>query len=350
MKYQKEALQKFPLQLAFALKNFTPHHLEVSKFNNIVFCGLGGSGIASHIVKAYFSAKCPLPMEVISDYTLPAYVNEKSLVILNSYSGNTEETINNFREAKARKATTIALTTGGELLELSKLNQNTYYLAETGFQPRMALGYSFTYLLLIVAELLKQDISSELSEIVGLLRQNEKHINEASLMFESIGKETRHKFIIICDQYSSAIGLRFAQQVNENAKAEAFINILPETNHNVIETFYDYNHLNSVFIFMDSHQNQRVSLRFDFLYELMKEQKLNLFRYDFADYSLKTIFNTIYYFDWLSLLIADVRQVKSDEIPNINRLKNFLSKKRLNFCIFSILAIKLDDYFCIFVS
>ena len=66
MKYQKEPLQKFPQQLAFALNNYTTHNLDISQFNNIVFCGLGGSGIASHIVKAYFSDQCPLPMEVIS--------------------------------------------------------------------------------------------------------------------------------------------------------------------------------------------------------------------------------------------------------------------------------------------
>ena len=78
---------------------------------------------------------------------------------------------------------------------------------------------------------------------------------------------------------------------------------------------------------MDSHQNPRVSLRFDFLNELLQEQKYNILRHDFEDYSLKTIFNTIYLFDWLSLVIADARKVKSDEIPNINRLKNFLADK-----------------------
>jgi len=328
MKYQKEPLQKFPMQLAFALHNYSSHDLDIKQFNNIVFCGLGGSGIASHIVKAYFSSLCPIPMDVISDYRLPAYVNEKSLVILNSYSGNTEETLSNFLETQVRKATTLILTTGGELLSLAKKQHIKYYLAETGFQPRMALGYSFTYLLLIIAELLKKNIKSELKEIIDLLKQNEIYKEKALNLFNQIKNDTGRKFIIVCDQYSSAIGLRFAQQINENAKAEAFINILPETNHNVIETFYAYNHINSVFIFMDSHQNPRVSLRFDFLYELLKEQKLNILRYDFEDYSLKTIFNTIYIFDWLSLIIADVRKVKSDEIPNINRLKNFLADKQ----------------------
>lgn len=328
MKYQKEPLQKFPLQLAFALNNYSPHQLDIKQFNNIVFCGLGGSGIASHIVKAFFSSQCPVPMEVISDYGLPAFVNNKSLVILNSYSGNTEETLTNFHEAIARKATTLVLTTGGELLNLAKKNSVKYYIAETGFQPRMALGYSFTYLLLIIAELLKKEITTELKEIVNLLNQHSFYSEKSLKLFEQIKNDTDRKFIIVCDQYSSAIGLRFAQQINENAKAEAFINVLPETNHNVIETFYNYNHINSVFVFMDSHQNPRVSLRFDFLYELLKEQSINILRYNFDDYSLKTIFNTIYIFDWLSLVVADARSVKSDEIPNINRLKSFLADKQ----------------------
>ena len=79
---------------------------------------------------------------------------------------------------------------------------------------------------------------------------------------------------------------------------------------------------------MDSHQNPRVSLRFDFLSDLLKEQGLNILRYDFTNFSLNSIFNTIYIFDWLSLVIADERGVKSDEIPNINRLKSFLAGKQ----------------------
>jgi glucose/mannose-6-phosphate isomerase len=328
MKYQKEALQKFPLQLSFALKNYTSHQLDIKQFNNIVFCGLGGSGIASHIVKAYFSNICPIPMEVISDYTLPAYVNEKSLVILNSYSGNTEETLTNYKESLFRNATLLVLTTGGELLNLAQKNSVKYYIAETGFQPRMALGYSLTNLMLIMAELLKKEIQPELKAIVELLNKPDNYIENAGSFFENIKTDVGKKFIVVCDQYSSAIGLRFAQQINENAKAEAFINILPETNHNVIETFYDFNNLSSVYVFMNSHQNPRVSLRFDFLGELLKEQNLNVLQYDFNDYSLKSIFNTIYIFDWLSLIVADARSVKSDEIPNINKLKSFLSGKQ----------------------
>jgi glucose/mannose-6-phosphate isomerase len=328
MKYQKEPLQKFPAQVAFALQNYKPHHLDINNFNNIVFCGLGGSGIASHIVKAYFSSICPVPMEVISDYGLPAFVNDKSLVILNSYSGNTEETLTNFHESLKRKASALVITTGGELLDLAKKNSVAYNLAEPGFQPRMALGFSFTYLLLIIGELLKKDIRSDLKNVLDEIRNNESFTNQAYELFDHIKKDTAKKFIIICDQFSSAIGLRFAQQINENAKAEAFINILPETNHNVIETFYDYNKISSVFIFMDSHQNPRVSLRFDFLNDLLKENGLNILRYNFEDYSLKSIFKTIYLFDWLSLIVADARSVKSDEIPNINRLKNFLADKQ----------------------
>jgi len=182
---------------------------------------------------------------------------------------------------------------------------------------------------MIVAELLKKDIKSELKKIIVQLHKHSNYTDQAYKLFEVIKKDITRKFIIICDQYSSAIALRFAQQINENAKAEAFINVLPETNHNVIETFYSYNKINSVFVFMDSHQNPRVSLRFDFLLDLLKEQKLHILRYGFNDYSLKTIFNTIYLFDWLSLIIADARSVKSDEIPNINRLKNFLAEKQV---------------------
>jgi len=81
------------LQIEYSISKYKKHNLSYENFKNVVLAGLGGSGIAGRIVKTYFQALAPLPIEVISDYKLPNYVDDKTLVILNSYSGNTEETL-----------------------------------------------------------------------------------------------------------------------------------------------------------------------------------------------------------------------------------------------------------------
>lgn len=325
MKYQKAYLEKFPDQIEFAIKNYVRHNLSVDDYNNIVLCGLGGSGIAGRIVKSYFQNSSSIPIEVISEYKLPVYVGETSLVILCSYSGNTEETLSMYIDAVEQNAKVLVLTTGGLLYDLAAENNIQCYMAEKGFQPRMALGYSLTYLLLIFSELLSQNLQNNIKGFVEHLRNNDMYLSKAKSLFESINKEINKKFVIITDSHTYPVGLRFAQQINENAKSEAFVLELPEVNHNVIESYYS--DLNSTFIFLNSQQNDRVNLRFEFLANLMKSLKQNVKEIKLSGFSLKEIFDTIYTLDWLSLMVSDAGKVKSDEIPNINDLKKFLKDK-----------------------
>ena len=82
------------------------------KPKNIVIVGMGGSAIGGEILKDWLRDELPIPIEVCRDYTLPAYANEDTLVLANSYSGNTEETLSAFLAAIRKKCTTIAITSG----------------------------------------------------------------------------------------------------------------------------------------------------------------------------------------------------------------------------------------------
>lgn len=325
MKFQKEALSKFPEQIEFAIKNYVRHNLEADQFNNIVLCGLGGSGIAGRIIKSFYSNRSTLPIEVVSDYSLPEYVDSNSLVILNSYSGNTEETLSMYMDAVERNSQMIVISTGGLLVDLATENNVQTYLAEPGFQPRMALGYSLTFLSLIFSELFHQNADNNLKTLVRHLKDTESFIRRAEKGFDEFGKTTEKKFVIVCDPPAFPIGVRFAQQLQENAKAEAFVHEIPEANHNVIESYYGK--MDSVFLFIDTKLNEKISTRFDFLRQLLKANGETIAEIDFGGYSIEEVYETIYALDWLSLIIADNRNIKSDEIPNINNLKNFLIEK-----------------------
>ncbi len=324
MNPQHEALRKFSYQIGYAISNYKHHGLKADQFNNIIIGGLGGSGIGGRIVKSLFAHEMPIPVEAIADYTLPGYVNEKSLVILASYSGNTEETIAMYEAVKKRGSKILTLSTGGKLTELA-LADNQYFLQiEAGFQPRMALGFSLTLLIQIFAELIGRDVKATLQELVETFSHTEVFEKRAEKIFQSIQAKAKSKFVVLSDGPMESVAIRFAQQVQENAKHECFQHALPEMNHNVIESYYGQ--LDTVFFFIDSMQNERVSSRFEFLANLLAVQNNRVVHMDMETFDIQSVYETIYTLDWVSIFVADYRRVDSLNVPNIASLKEFLDQ------------------------
>lgn len=323
MTEQHEALRKFSYQINFAIDNYSSHGFSASSFSNILIGGLGGSGIGGRLVKTIFNDEFPIPVEVVADYTLPAYVNEKTLVILGSYSGNTEETLTMFEEVQKRNSTILILTAGGKLGELAAANQLKTYSLIPGFQPRMALGFSLTYLVQIFGELIGQDKSEELKKVAGLFEETSAYEADATEVFEIIKSKSKSKFVVLTDGPLEAVGTRFAQQIQENAKLECFTHTLPEHNHNVIESYYGT--LDSVFFFLNSNSNPRVAARFEFLGNLLAVENHKVVEMGLEQLTLSGVYQTIHRLDWLSLYVADYRKVDSLNVPNIASLKEFLA-------------------------
>lgn len=324
MQYQKKDLAEFPNQIRYALKHYRAHGFKTEQFDNIILCGLGGSGIAGRIAKSYFFDKCPVPVEVVSDYILPAYAGKRTLAIMCSYSGNTEETLMMYDEAKSKGSTVIVIATGGKIGENAKKDNFLFYQAETGFQPRMALGYSLTYLLLLFGELMGKDAHAELEKAADALSNEEKYLEEGKKLLHKIQADLPKKIAVVTDYFSNPVGLRFCQQIQENAKGEAFLHELPEANHNVIESYYGK--LDSIILFLNSHIQPRTELRFSFIKNVLEQNGNHPIELSIDHNSLLSVLEAIYVLDWLSLWIADYKGVNSIQIKNISSLKEFLSQ------------------------
>lgn len=324
MNPQHEALKKFGYQIQFAINNYSNHGLAAAQFKNVLIGGLGGSGIGGRLVKNIFMDEFPLPVEVVADYNLPAYINQDSLVILGSYSGNTEETLAMFNEVQKRGSTVIILTSGGKLGNLAKENNLKTYFIEPGFQPRMALGFSLTYLVLVFAELMGKDHKDEMTKVASLFDDCSAYMADATEMFEAIKSKVNSKYVVLSDAQFEGVATRFAQQVQENAKHECFTHVLPEHNHNVIESYYGT--LDTVFFFLNSNTNPRVGSRFEFLNGLLEVEYHKVIELGVEQFTLASLYQTIHRLDWLSLYVADHRKVDSLNVPNIASLKEFLDK------------------------
>jgi len=318
------SLESFYEQLEYVQKNYTSHGLKATDFSNVFMGGLGGSGIGATITKAQFIQRFPVPVEVVNDYYLPAFVNEKSLVILGSYSGNTEETLSMFEEALARKATIVIVTQGGQLMEKAKEHGLTYYTIEGGFQPRMALGYSLGFMLRIFADLIGEDVDEAMQMAITTLQDKDRLKGAAESLQKKFQSTLNRRYTIICDAAFYGVAVRFAQQLNENSKMEAFVSMLPEANHNVIESYYGQ--LPSNFVVLNSNTNDRVSARFDFVIALLERENNKVAVFETESVDIPTLFEITYILDWFTINITEPLKVDPMEIANIISLKDYLSE------------------------
>lgn len=322
MSEQHEALKQFGNQINYSVNNYHAHGLNATNYNAIIIAGLGGSGIGGQLVKAFFTSTMPVPVVCLADYNLPAFANEKTLVIAASYSGNTEETITVFNQAIERNCSILALSTGGKLAELAKQHNKYLLTMQGGFQPRMALGFSLTYLILLMGELIGKDYKLELQSAAAAVLDFQSYRDDALSLFNTIKHQINTKFVLLADAATEPIAIRFAQQVQENAKHECFVHTLPEMNHNVIESYYGK--LNSLYFILNSGLNQRVTSRFEFIQRLLETENHQVINITMDQYNVVGVLELIHRLDWLSLFIADERGVDSLNVPNIASLKEFL--------------------------
>ncbi len=220
------------------LAEFDQVGLAKKKFEKVAICAMGGSAIGADLARYLLEFKTNLNIQVLRDYNLPNWVDNKTLVIAISYSGNTEETLTAFSLAKKRNCLIYVIASGGKLIEQTKNNLIDYFLLPTGLPPRTAWGLSF----ILVNELIrkygalqKNDLDSKV-----MIDEMEKSIdayrhalpiekNPAKSIALSLVKSTP---IIFGAEHLGVVARRWKGQFNENAKLPSFYEDLPELNHN----------------------------------------------------------------------------------------------------------------------
>ncbi len=198
---------------------------EVSGVTNVIVCGLGGSGACGDLLVDV--AKLDIPILVIKDYHMPKFANEKSLVFCISYSGNTEETLSQFMQAKNLGCKLIAVTSGGKLKEWAdKLNVPVINLPG-GYQPRDAMPFMFFPLFITLQKLGFKDFEKDFEEVGSVI----KKVDTRSL--DELANKIKNSRLAIYGT-SDHIGSirRMKNEFNENAKMAVMYDYFPEINHN----------------------------------------------------------------------------------------------------------------------
>ena len=166
------------------------------QINAVLVCGLGGSGIGGTIASEIASSSCSIPILVNNSYHLPAFVNERTLVIACSYSGNTEETLMCFGQAQEMGAQISVITSGGILLDKAKESGLDHVIIPGGNPPRSMLGYSLSVLLLMFDAYGIVSIDAE-QKLLSATRLLENEQDSIKLNAKELASKTKNNIPVI---------------------------------------------------------------------------------------------------------------------------------------------------------
>ncbi len=332
------AIYDFPGQMQQAIEIGERIELNNTYENirNIVVAGMGGSAIGGDVVRMLIKDDLNIPFVVSRNYTLPNWVNENTLVICSSYSGNTEETLSAYEEAQAKKAQICGISTGGVLSE--KLNAAGLDLVSipAGLQPRAALAFSFIPMLFLLQKIgligdgFRVGLESAI-ETLSVEREKYSVEDEKNPTYKLARKIYNTIPIIYGEADSTAIiACRWKGQFCENAKMLAYANELPEMNHNEIVGWENNASLFSdlsVIWLVDESNHPRVSLRQkvtqSILQDLVPRQQTVSFT---GNNRIERLIHQIHFGDWVSYWCAMAHNTDPSPVKKIDLLKNELKK------------------------
>jgi glucose/mannose-6-phosphate isomerase len=309
---------------------------DYKNIDKVIILGMGGSAIGGDLVRSLVLEESRIPVIVHRDYGLPAFVDDKTLVIASSYSGNTEETLSGFEPALKTKAKKLAMTTGGRVEELAEASNVPVFKIDYKAQPRAALGFSFLPTLGVLQNLgLVKDKSADVSETVEVLEKLSARLDEKSPLESNPAKQLAQRLyghlpVIYGAGIAAEAAHRWKTQVNENSKAWGFYEVFPELNHNATVGYpfpKEVGQKIRVILLRSPLFNDRVKLRYDVTCELLKRANV---AYEFVDgegkSALSQMMSLVIMGDFTSYYLAILNGVDPSPVDVISYLKDRLAK------------------------
>ncbi len=240
-----DVVTSFPTQCREGVRigsEFSPPAMSNRPIDNIVVTGLGGSAIGGDLLRCLIDMDGDAPLIVNRDYSLPGFVGRESLVVAASYSGNTEETLAAYAQARLRRAQVVCVTSGGQLAKQAAADEVPVCLIPGGQQPRASTGYMFFPMLYVLIHrgLFYRALSADIEETLLTLERLRVEYGPETPAERNPAKQlalSLHRRIPIfygAHSYSGVVATRWKCQFNENGKQHAFANVFPEQNHNEI--------------------------------------------------------------------------------------------------------------------
>jgi len=336
-----DLLLDFPEQCraAVAIARNTKILFAKKDFQKLVFIGMGGSAIGADLVRSYLYFESRIPLIVLREYELPAYIDNSTLAFVCSYSGNTEETLSAYKYAKEKGATLIAISSDGALKESASLDKVTFIEIPKELPPRCALGYLSIIPLCILVKLgMIKDVGPNINLAIKVLEELKNkslnpHIGPLDNIAKSVALKLFNKFTVIYagSLHFDVCATRFRGQLAENSKALSSSHLFPEMNHNEIvgwqnpkKQFKNF----TIVLLRDKDLHPRVTKRMDITEDILNQEGLELIEiWSRGEDLLSKIFSLIYIGDFVSYYLAILYGIDPTPVERVTYLKKRLAER-----------------------
>jgi glucose/mannose-6-phosphate isomerase len=309
---------------------------DFTQVNKVVVCGMGGSAIGGDLLRSLTSTISHPLIFIHRDYDLPPFVDDKTLVIASSYSGNTEETLSAFEQALKINCKKLAVTTGGRLGEIAQRNGIPIFSLNYTSQPRAALGYSFIPLIAFLCHLgLMEDKSSDLRETALLMESLSEKLSHEMITLHNPAKQIAGKLpgklvLIYGGGVLTPVARRWKGQFNENSKNWASFEAFSELNHNAVVGYEFPRELaNMVYVIMlrSSWLHPRLLARYRITGEILQGAGIEYETIDGQGKNmLAQMMSLVLLGDWTSYYLAMLNETDPTPVNVITYLKTRLSQ------------------------
>ncbi|MFX1516287.1 MAG: bifunctional phosphoglucose/phosphomannose isomerase [Promethearchaeota archaeon] len=302
--------------------------------SHILICGMGGSAVSGDYLSVYLKQRLDIPVMVNRNYDIPAFTSENTLVIVISYSGNTEESISCLIKALEKLAKIVGIGSGGNLGTFCEKYNLPFFPIPSGYQPRASFPLLFFPLLKILHSLKLLPLDQPaINETLSLFRQMRQEFNFDVPIASNHAKQTAQKLhgrIPVIWSPFNCVANRMKYQLNENSKILALAEEIPELDHNHIVGWESWEKDNPFILitcrFQDEHPN--VKLRFDITQEILKD-KVEIVEIIARGTSFLTqLFSATYYGDYISMYLAILNNQNPNTVDSIVYLKNQLNIRK----------------------
>lgn len=210
-----------------------PDHFRTP--DRVIIIGMGGSAIGGDIAATLARLSSTVPVDVIRNYSIPPTTAD-TLIIANSLSGNTEETLAAFQQARRGPGMRMTMSTGGKLAELGE----PHLLFHWPHPPRAGIGWNLFPLLAVLQRLNvinidEAELQSTSTALTALADQWGPHVPARDNRAKQLALQFQEKLpVIVGVEFLEVVARRWAGQIQENAKQWAFWTALPEMDHNLL--------------------------------------------------------------------------------------------------------------------
>lgn len=312
-----------------------------SKVDRIVVSGMGGSNLGARIIASVFKDELKVPLLIEAGYGVPACVNQKTLYIISSYSGSTEEPLSTYAEARKRKAKILFLSAASSInplwdtMKRDKIPGLVFKpLANPSLQPRMALGYAvFGFLSLFektgclkISGPAKEKIISDLKKGTKKLDIEVKDNDAKRLALELNGRQ----IFLAGGQFLEGNLHALRNQFCENSKNLASYLVLPDMNHYALESLSNplSNKDNVAFLFFKSAlYHPAVQKRLALTEQVVEKNGLKVLEWELKSKTkLGAAVEMLQFGSWISFYLAFINGVDPVRIPWVDWFKEQMSK------------------------